>query len=295
MQNPLLNKELIELLDKDNQRELYAKIISLNLNESPIEEIQGKVSQGTLSIDGTSAVRRTCSLTLIADRVNIHEYYWSFTTKFQLFIGLKIPKNIKNKTIQKQGADIDFKTGKTSLMDKVEYIDKDYPDIVWFPQGIFLITDFKYLMNTNGTDNIYITGKDKMSLLNGDFGGTFPHATDIGTIEDITYNEEKDKIDSVKTPLHIKQIITDMIHKYGGEPFHNIIVNDLDDNSLIMLDYKGDNDIYLFKNVETGLFENVIFDGDVIRYDKYNNPVIISQMKDYDTFTADYVSISAMI
>ncbi len=293
MQNPLLNKELIELLDKDNQRELYAKIISLNLNESPIEEIQGKVSQGTLSIDGTSAVRRTCSLTLIADRVNIHEYYWSFTTKFQLFIGLKIPKNIKNKTIQKQGADIDFKTGKTSLMDKVEYIYKDYPDIVWFPQGIFLITDFKYLMNTNGTDNIYITGKDKMSLLNGDFGGTFPHATDVGTIEDITYNEEKDKIDSVKTPLHIKQIITDMIHKYGGEPFHNIIVNDLDDNSLIMLDYKGDNDIYLFKNVETGLFENVIFDGDVIRYDKYNNPVIISQMKDYDTFTADYVSISA--
>ena len=51
MENPLLNKELIEALDKDNQREIYAKIISLNLNEQPIEEISGKVSQGTLSID----------------------------------------------------------------------------------------------------------------------------------------------------------------------------------------------------------------------------------------------------
>lgn len=293
MQNPLMNKELIELLDKDNQRELYAKIISLNLDEQPIEEIQGKVSQGTLSIDGTSAVRRTCSLTLVADRVNIHEYYWSFTTKFKLYIGLKIPKYIKEKTIQRQGADIDFNTGKTSLLEKVVPLYADYPDIVWFPQGVFLITDFKYLMNTNGTDNIYITGKDKMALLNGELGGTFPHATDVGTIEDITYDEERNKTDSVKTPLHIKQIITDMVHKYGGEPFHNIVVNDLDDNGLIMLDYNGDNDIYLFKNVENGLFENVVFDGDVVRYDRHNNPIVVSEIKDYDTLTSDYISVSA--
>ena len=39
MKNPLLNKQLIEQLDKNNQRELYAKIISLNHYEEPIEEI----------------------------------------------------------------------------------------------------------------------------------------------------------------------------------------------------------------------------------------------------------------
>jgi len=133
MENPLLNKELIEALDKDNQREIYAKIISLNLNEQPIEEISGKVSQGTLSIDGTSAVRRTCSLTIIAERVNIHEYYWSFTTKFKLFIGLKIPKHIKEKYITKQGATINEETGKIELADRIAYLYKDYPDIVWFP------------------------------------------------------------------------------------------------------------------------------------------------------------------
>jgi len=97
MKNPLLDKQFIEALDKHNQRELYAKIVSLTIDEKPIEEISGKVSQGTLSIDGSSAVRRTCSLTLIADRVNINEYYWSFTTKFKLYIGLKVPKSLKDK------------------------------------------------------------------------------------------------------------------------------------------------------------------------------------------------------
>ncbi len=293
MENPLLNKELIEALDKDNQREIYAKIISLNLNEQPIEEISGKVSQGTLSIDGTSAVRRTCSLTIIAERVNIHEYYWSFTTKFKLFIGLKIPKHIKEKYITKQGATINEETGKIELADRIAYLYKDYPDIVWFPQGIFLITDFKYLMNTNGTDNIYITGKDKMSLLNGDLGGTFPHAIDVGTVDTNVEYEEGIVKSKEKTPLTIQQIITDIVHKYGGEPFHNIIVNDLDDKGLIMLDYNGDNDIYLFKNVQTGLYENVIFDGDVIRYDRNNKPIKVSEIQVYDTMTNDYVPINA--
>jgi len=58
---------------------------------------------------------------------------------------------------------------------------EDYPDIIWFKQGIFLITDFKVNMTNNSTDNIYISGKDKMALLNGDIGGNFPYAIDVGT------------------------------------------------------------------------------------------------------------------
>ena len=294
MKNPLLNKQLIEQLDKNNQRELYAKIISLNHYEEPIEEIQGKISQGTLSIDGSSTVRRTCSLTIVANRVNIHEFYWSFTNKFKLYIGLKIPNAIKNQVENLQSVSLDKETGKVTLNNMSNKIYDDYPDIVWFPQGIFLITDFKLLMNTNGTDNIYITGKDKMALLNGDLGGKFPHATDVGTIEDIVYDNEMNRVDSTKTPLLIKQMIIDMVHKYGGEPFHNIVVNDLDDNSLIMLDYNGENDIYLFKNVKTGLFENVLFDGEVIRYDRNNNPVKISEIKNYDVLTSDFVAVDAI-
>ena len=293
MKNPLLDQAFIEALDKNNQRELYAKIVSYTTDNKPIEEIQGKVSQGTLSIDGTSAVRRTCSLTIIADRVNINEYYWSFTTRFKLYIGLKIPKDLKEKYQLTQSVYLNKETGEITLSNDNGFLYKDYPDIIWFPQGMFLITDFKLLMNTNGTDNIYITGKDKMALLNGEIGGTFPHATDIGTIDVNVEQVEGIVTSKEKVPLTIKQIITDMVHKYGGEPFHNIVVNDLDDNALIMLDYNGDNDIYLLRNTQSGLIENVIFDGDVVRYDRQNKPIKISEIKNYDTLMTDYVATNA--
>jgi len=58
-------------------------------------------------------------------------------------------------------------------------------------------------MNTNGTDNIYITGKDKMSLLNGDLGGTFPHAIDVGTVDTNVEYEEGIVKSKEKTSLTI--------------------------------------------------------------------------------------------
>ena len=297
MKNPLLNKQLLNDLDKNNQREIYAKIISLTSDELPIEEITGTVTQGTLSIDGSSRVRRTCSLTLVANRLNINEYYWSFATKFKLMIGLKMSKDMREKYAAYADITVDNVTGQIFVNREPALMYDDYPDIIWFKQGVFLITSFKYILNTNGTDNIYISGKDKMALLNGDIGGTFMHSIDVGTEEILEYDDEMNVIDRTETPLTIKQIITELIHKYGGEPFHNIIVKDLDDNGLIMLDYNGNNDIYLFKNIKTGLFENVLFDGDVIRYDKYNNPIKLSSLTEYDldTLTSNYLSSSAKL
>jgi len=39
MRNPLLDKAFVEALDKSNQRELYAKIVSYTTDNKPIEEI----------------------------------------------------------------------------------------------------------------------------------------------------------------------------------------------------------------------------------------------------------------
>lgn len=297
MKNPLLNKQLLNELDKNNQREIYAKIISLTSDELPVEEITGTVTQGTLSIDGSSRVRRTCSLSLVANRLNINEYYWSFATKFKLLIGLKLTKDMREKYSAYADISIDPTTGQILINSEPALVYKDYPDVIWFKQGIFLITSFKYIINTNGTDNIYISGKDKMSLLNGDISGVFMHTIDVGTEEILEYDEEMNIINRTETPLTIKQIITELIHKYGNEPMHNIIVNDLDDNGLIMLDYNGENDIYLFKNVKTGLFENVLFDGDIIRYDRYNNPIKLSELTEYelDTLASDYISTTAKL
>lgn len=289
MINPLNDKEFIKKLDQNHQREIYARIVSLTMDELPVEEISGKVSQGTISIDGTSAVRRSCSLTLIADRLNINEYYWSFTTKFKLYIGLKVPQDLKSEYENHQTYTLDAMSGRPILNGEVTLKYEEYPDIIWFPQGLYLITDFKYINNTNGTDNIYISGKDKMALLNGDIGGHLPHATDFGIEEIYTYDQATGKqVDKQEVELTIKQIVREMIHKYGNEPFHNIVVNDLDDNGLQLLDYKGKEDIYLFKNVNSGLYEQVIFDGDVIRYDNRNTPITLSEMSsdDLDTLSS---------
>jgi hypothetical protein len=61
----LYNKDFLLKLDKSQNKILYARITSLQFNESPIETIEGRITQGSINIDGSSAVRRSCSLSLI--------------------------------------------------------------------------------------------------------------------------------------------------------------------------------------------------------------------------------------
>lgn len=108
----LKDTEFLKLLDENRSKTIYAKIISLTMEEFPQEEITGKVISGSINVDGKSALRRTCSLSLIANKVNLNSFYWGLYSKFKLFIGVK------------------------------NEINNDYPGIIWFPQGIFIITNF---------------------------------------------------------------------------------------------------------------------------------------------------------
>jgi hypothetical protein len=100
--NPLLDKEFLQKLDSFPTREVYAKVVALDLQDNPIEEITGRVTQGSINVDGSSAVRRTCNLTLNATEVNFSDFYWGFKTKIKLEIGLK------------------------------NFVDSKYSDIIWF-------------------------------------------------------------------------------------------------------------------------------------------------------------------
>jgi hypothetical protein len=60
------NREFLKQLDEHRTKVVYARIIALSLDETPIEAIEGRVTQGSVNIDGDSAVRRTCSLTIAA-------------------------------------------------------------------------------------------------------------------------------------------------------------------------------------------------------------------------------------
>jgi hypothetical protein len=50
--------------------------------------------------------------------------------------------------------------------------------------------------------------------------------------------------------LPIYSIIKEAVHTYGKEPYHNIIINDLDKKGLELLEYRGDEltPIYLLRN-----------------------------------------------
>lgn len=215
-----LDKDFLRLLDLDKQREVFAKIVSLDIDENPVEEIQGRVTSGSVSVDGTSAVRRTCSLSLVANELNIHDYYWGLKTKFKLYIGLT--NRIK------------YRPAYTELY-------QNYPDICWFKMGTYLISTF----NTSqalASYTISIQGKDKMAALNGEFGGIItPLSWDFGQIDVIS----SDGTISTEKYL-IKDIITEAVHKHANEPFHNIIVNDLDDMGLELMEYRGDKTMFMY-------------------------------------------------
>ena len=266
MKNPLIDKDFLYALDQYQHKELYARIIALTFDERPLETIEGRVTSGSINIDGNSAVRRTCNLTLIAKDVNITDFYWGVSNKFILEIGVK------------------------------NFINSDYPDIIWFKQGIYVISTFNSSLNQSNY-TISIGGKDKMCLLNGDIGGSLPASIDFGVMDEIedvyTKVEFKDFIDykanqyyicvdtvndkyelstdaydsdnvyyskdSIikKIQLPLKDIILNAVHVYGKEQYKNIIINDLDECGLELLQYRGDKDLYLLYDEDASIYDQM--------------------------------------
>jgi hypothetical protein len=145
----LYGKEFLQELDKVRQKEIYARISALTFNETPIETIEGRITAGSINVDGKSAVRRTCSLTVLAENFDYSNYVWGQNTKFKLEIGVR------------------------------NEINSSFPEIIWFKQGIYVLTSFNVTRNLT-TFSINLSGKDKMCLLNGDIGGTLESSIDFG-------------------------------------------------------------------------------------------------------------------
>jgi hypothetical protein len=55
--------------------------------------------------------------------------------------------------------------------------------------------------------------------------------------------------------LTIETIIREAVHTYGKEPYHNIIINDLSGYGLELLEYRGDEPLYLLYNEEAGIYD----------------------------------------
>lgn len=210
----LNNSSFLKEFDQHRLKEQWCKIIVLNWNEKPLQAIEGRVTGGTLNIDGTSCIRRTCSLNLIAaesenDITNV-DHILSLNKKVKIEIGFT--NNTENYT--------------------------DY-DIIWFPLGIYVICSVSISNTTSGV-TISMQLKDKMCLLNGDCGGIIPAST--------TFNEY-DTIDETGAYVTcyptIIQIIQELVNHFGGEQLSKILISDLDTRIKKVMKWVGSTPLYL--------------------------------------------------
>ena len=80
IQYPYLKDSLfLKEVDEMQNKEQVVRITVLDLQEKPIQSIEGRVTGGNLNINASSAVRRTGSLSLLADEdkndlTNINNY-----------------------------------------------------------------------------------------------------------------------------------------------------------------------------------------------------------------------------
>ena len=197
-----------------NQKQ-YVKITLLNWNEEPIKEIQGELSGGSISKDGSSSVRRTCSLTAIVDRgeYNIEDSKMDFAINKKIYIECGMKNYSKHY--------------------------KDYP-ILWFPQGVFFISNFSITSNVSSNISISLTLKDKMCGLNGEVGGTFPAAVILDEMDTQSPTGQ-----FVHQKILIYDIIQEIVHHYGGEPLDNILIEDVPNRIKRVMRWTGENPLYL--------------------------------------------------
>ena len=216
----------LQKFNKTKLKEQFVKIIVLNLDEKPIQQIQGTVLNGTITIDGSSTLRRTGSINLIANDLTQSDLM-SIKSLFAL-----------NKKIQ-------ILIGFINTTD--EYLQYN---ILWFPQGIFIIFSPNITYNTSGI-NISLTLHDKMSLLNGECGGTLPASVVFHEVEEV---DDKGKT-YVKNPT-IYQIIQELVNHFGGEQLGKIIINDVPNQIKKVMKWTGSTPLYLYQDInEDGLYE----------------------------------------
>ena len=268
--NPLFlkNNDFIAQIVQQREHDVYACITALNFKEEPIDQIQGKITTGSVNIDGDSNIRRTCSLTLISDNININDIYWGIKTKIKLDIGLR------NRL-----------TGEYA-------ISNGYPEIVWFPQGYYILSSFNTSISASNA-TISIQGKDKMCLLNGDLSGQLTSQVDFGTEEIITeemipvtidkkqFNNSNKLIQTYQNKYYIKEVNKSRVYKSEAIDVNYypkyIFIKDKNGDF-----YTVDKNIFLTIKKENNQIINIPING--IRYDIYkliNNPGELFEESDY--------------
>lgn len=210
----LKNSAFLKKMDEMPLKEQFVKIIVLDFLENPITEIQGKVTSGSINLNGSSAVRRTANLNMVADDVN--------NDVRSVNNLLSINKKIK------------LEIGFTNMTSDYQ----QYP-IIWFPLGVYVIITPSITHNNTGI-NISLQLKDKMCLLNGECGGTLPASI---TFHETSY--EDDKGNTIIERIKVYNLIQELVNHWGKEQLGKIIISDIDTRIKKVMKWKGSTPLYM--------------------------------------------------
>lgn len=254
----------LKKLDSVRTKSFWVKIQVLTKEEIPIRSIEGRVLSGSVTIAGSSSLRRTCTLSYSAlesenDLTDVDNLL-SLNKKVDVRIGIK------------------------------NDIDDRYDDVIWFPLGIFVIHQASISHNTSDC-TISLTCQDKMCLLNGECGGSLPASITFHEYDQIigericttrpellpeeeinnytiySYNgtykswtkeggwvdANKDLIGTVaQVPQRVYDIIQTLVCNYGEENLNKVIIEDVPLEIKQIVRYTGSDKLYL--NTKTGRY-----------------------------------------
>lgn len=214
----LNDSDFLEKINSDRQQTQYVKITLLDWEENPIEEIQGLTTGGSINLNGDSAVRRTCNLSMYVYKEN--------------YMRITDPNNMIS--INKK---VFLEVGLKNNTDKYT----DY-DIIWQPQGIYVITACGTSHSTSGI-TLNINLQDKMCLLNGTCGGVLPSSIQFDRYDTI---DESGAYVTLRPT--IVQIIRELVNHWGNEQLGKIIIKDIDERIKCAMRWIGDTPIYAYNN-----------------------------------------------
>ena len=212
----LNDSDFLEKINSDRQQTQYVKITLLDWEENPIEEIQGLTTGGSINLNGDSAVRRTCNLSMYVYKEN--------------YMRITDPNNMIS--INKK---VFLEVGLKNNTDKYT----DY-DIIWQPQGIYVITACGTSHSTSGI-TLNINLQDKMCLLNGTCGGVLPSSIQFDRYDTI---DESGAYVTLRPT--IVQIIRELVNHWGNEQLGKIIIKDIDERIKCAMRWIGDTPIYAY-------------------------------------------------
>lgn len=231
-----------------NQR---IKVDLLNFNFQTINSLEGKVTDGSISIDATSDIRRTCNITLVVEKsenmITPGGQVW--LDKFiKVYVGTDNPRN-GNET-------------------------------VWNNMGLFLINNPESVYNAT-TNTITFEGLDLMAKLTGRRNGQLPAVTTVIPAE----SKVADVVKQTITQLggFDKYIIQDAgyeipydIKKDMGSTIYDLLVEirDLYSDWEMFFDVDG---VFHWQQIPNGINEPVVLD-----FNQLKQKVIISETIDVD-------------